>query len=67
MSELDDAVKAFNDIDLDGDGVITGAEMKKYYEGILTSEQIDLIFKLTDSDHDRRITLEEFAPALKNR
>lgn len=67
MSELDDAVKAFNDIDADGDGFITGDEMKKYYEGILTGEQIDLIFKLSDSDSDRRITLEEFAPALKNR
>lgn len=67
MSELDDAVRAFNDIDADGDGFITGAEMKKYYDGILTAEQVDLIFKLTDNDQDRRITLEEFAPLLKNR
>ena len=67
MSELDDAVRAFHEIDLDGDGYITPAEMKKYYEGILTSDQIDLIFKLTDKDHDRRIQLDEFAPAMRNR
>ncbi|MEV0646234.1 EF-hand domain-containing protein [Phytomonospora sp. NPDC050363] len=64
MSELEDAVRAFSEIDLDGDGFITPREMKKYYEGILANEQIDLIFKLTDADHDRRIDFEEFAPAL---
>ncbi|MEV0646184.1 EF-hand domain-containing protein [Phytomonospora sp. NPDC050363] len=67
MSELDDAVRAFREIDLDGDGYITVAEMKKYHEGILAGEQIDLIFKLTDADHDRRIDFQEFAPAIAGR
>merc|ERR1719352_77054 len=58
----DGAVKAFKQIDLDGDGAISKDEMAKANIGgvKLSKTEIDAIFQLGDVDKDGAIDLEEF-------
>jgi calmodulin len=60
------AMKAFKQIDIDGDGMITKQEMAKANLGgsKLSKIEVDAIFQLGDSNNDGEIDLEEFLAVL---
>ena len=50
---------AFDLIDKDHNGFITKSEMLKMYKN-LTKEQVDALFKKSDTNHDGKLSLNEF-------
>jgi len=70
MTEEEELRRAFNLFDIDGDGVITAAELKTVMHALgsdLTNEEIDLLIREADYDGDGTISLNEFATFMVGR
>ncbi|MFF8845876.1 EF-hand domain-containing protein [Streptomyces sp. NPDC015127] len=55
--------RQFEEIDTDGDGYITAAELKESLQGNgkVSAENVAVIVEMADTDGDRRIDLDEYA------
>ena len=56
---------AFRKLDLDGDGMITKAELQQQLGGAFDDHQLDRIIAEADFSHDGEISKEEFIRAMK--
>ena len=62
-NDLDNVLNAFKAFDKDNDGKITNSEFKyllSTLDGMLTDEEIDMIFKESDLDNDGLLDYEDF-------
>lgn len=65
FKEEEELMLAFRALDLDGDGMITKAELRQQLGGAFDDSQLDRIIAEADFSHDGEISKEEFIRAMK--
>lgn len=63
ISEEEEIMRAFKLFDVDGDGLITAAELRKVMHSLgsdLSAEEVELLIKEADYDGDGTLDLAEF-------
>lgn len=66
----DEVEKAFNEMDVDGNGFISASDLRVFYRALgeeLTDEEVDEMIRELDIDGDGQIALEEFEGLAKKK